>query len=344
MGILLLTTMLLLPGAIVGTAPAIDSVSSWQGDFQRRAEGEPIQIDGLPTLFLWKYTLPLPEKGDCLAFANLAGEILHPPKPSSDGVQPKHMDYTVAFGSGKSVDILVRYAVPGNGHQSIVEKYHYDGKTVQRISTALHGGRHDPVWHPRERAEVKKPSAPFVDMSMPQYIDQDPKTGNIVTYEDFGAPGETRFFPDPTRAFGVVVFCDDAAGTSIGVVSTQDRESDDFAAGWQLYRRFWQEEAWGRNVTSFGWSPDGKYLFVGTNDIYGTGEMYQLDLYGQKATSLIPEERDPSLGQHCWSAELDAVDNESVTFHIRDYCDEDKVFWHHTEHYRAVPVVQERAK
>lgn len=150
--------------------------------------------------------------------------------------------------------------------------------------------------------------------------------GQVVGYDDFGKPGETRFFPGPKRKFGVVVFCDDALGTTIGVVSTALSESGDLEKGWRQHRRFWQEKAWCLNVTSFGWSPDGRYLMVGTCDIYGTGYLYQLDLHQRRKAVLFPRTHDESLVEHCWSTEIDAVGSGSVTFHMRDYCDEDKIF------------------
>ena len=157
-----------------------------------------------------------------------------------------------------------------------------------------------------------------------QALDNVTNPGEIVN--EFGKPGETLFFPDPTRRCGVMVFCDDALGTTIGVVMTALWESDDFEQGWRQDRRFWQEKEWSLNVTSFGWSRDGRYLFVATCDIYRTGKVYQLDMQRRRWAVLFPREPEAAPDGHCWSSELVRIEEESVTFHVRDYCDEDKIF------------------
>lgn len=159
-----------------------------------------------------------------------------------------------------------------------------------------------------------------------QSLRHDLAPGQIIDYNDFGEPGETHFFPDPTHRTGVMVFCDDALGTTIGVVMTALWESNDFEHGWLQERRFWQEKDWSLDVTSFGWSRDGRHLFVGTNDIYGTGNLYQLDLFTRRSTVLFPREHDESLDGHCWSSEIEHIGDETVRFHVRDYCDNDTLF------------------
>ena len=137
---------------------------------------------------------------------------------------------------------------------------------------------------------------------------------------------ETYFIPDPTKRSGVMVFRDDALGTTIGVVATDLPKSNDLEAGWLQERRFWQEKAWCINVTSLGWSEDGRYLFVATSDIYGSGNIYQLDLEKRRAAVIFPVKRDATLEGHCWSTHIDAIGRDSITVHVRDYCEEDKIF------------------
>lgn len=137
---------------------------------------------------------------------------------------------------------------------------------------------------------------------------------------------ETYFISDPTKRSGVMVFCDDALGTTIGVVATDLPKSDELEAGWQQERRFWQDEAWCINVTSLGWSEDGRFLFVATSDTYGSGNIYQLDLEKRRAAVIFPVKRDATLEGHCWSTHIDAIGKDSITVHARDYCEEDKIF------------------
>ncbi len=137
---------------------------------------------------------------------------------------------------------------------------------------------------------------------------------------------ETYFLSDPTKRKGVMVFCDDAMGTTIGVVATDLPKSNDLEAGWLQERRFWQEKAWCINVTSLGWSEDGRYLFVATSDIYGSGEIYQLDIKKRRAAVIFPMKMDATLEGHCWSTHIDVIGKDSITVHVRDYCEGDKIF------------------
>ena len=140
-----------------------------------------------------------------------------------------------------------------------------------------------------------------------------------------GSHHQSWFFPDPTAQSGVVDFEDDAAGTTIGVVMTRPLESNDLESGWRLERRFWQEATWCRNVTSFGWSQDGHYLFVATSGIYGTGFVYQLNVSARQAAIFYPRAPEDAPTGHCWASELEGVEEGTVRFHVRDYCDEDRI-------------------
>jgi hypothetical protein len=137
---------------------------------------------------------------------------------------------------------------------------------------------------------------------------------------------ETYFISDPTKRSGVMVFCDDTLGTTIGVVATDLPKSNDLEAGWRQERRFWQEKAWCINVTSLGWSEDGRFLFVATSDTYGSGNVYQLNIEKRLAAVIFPVKRDATLEGHCWSTHIDAIGKDSITVHARDYCEEDKIF------------------
>lgn len=96
----------------------------------------------------------------------------------------------------------------------------------------------------------------------------------------------------PGGHFGVIVFCDDGAGTTVGVVALtrgpegQRAETD---AAWPLDNRFWQEAQWARDVSFFQWSPDGTQLRLRTNYIYGTNKLYTLDLVHRKIISAVDQ-------------------------------------------------------
>jgi len=98
--------------------------------------------------------------------------------------------------------------------------------------------------------------------------------------------------------FAVIAFCDDALGTHIGIIcyagvceqSIDPNEEIRFEA-WSLDNRMWQEKEWANDVTSIAWAPNQKSLFVSTNEIYGSGALYQIDLERRKFTQLLPENR-----------------------------------------------------
>jgi hypothetical protein len=85
--------------------------------------------------------------------------------------------------------------------------------------------------------------------------------------------------------FAAILFCDDAAGSSLGVVCYSGNACDQ--QPWQLANRFWQDESWARDVTGFGWDPDGRCLYVSTSETYGDGRLFALDLRTKTATPVV---------------------------------------------------------
>jgi len=105
-------------------------------------------------------------------------------------------------------------------------------------------------------------------------------------------------YPQPPGGpFSVFLFCDDAAGMNIGVINTSggagpgkiELPQPKIWNIWQVYDRFWQEQAWSADITSFAWSGDLKYLYVATSGIYGTGAVFKLDLLGRTYQMLFPD-------------------------------------------------------
>ena len=81
----------------------------------------------------------------------------------------------------------------------------------------------------------------------------------------------------PGGPFAVLIFCENALGSHIGVVY-YDNLANPFVDSWGLTDRFWQQPAWAADVDSLAWSPDGKFLYVATGEVYGTGGLFALDL------------------------------------------------------------------
>ncbi len=77
-------------------------------------------------------------------------------------------------------------------------------------------------------------------------------------------------------AFAIQVFCDDALATNIAVFL--ERMARPLEGGYSLIHRYWQGEAWGRDVISFVWAVAGETLFVATATVDGRGSVWRLDL------------------------------------------------------------------
>lgn len=108
----------------------------------------------------------------------------------------------------------------------------------------------------------------------------------------------------PGKKFAVYVFCDDAVGTTIGIINTKPGVCADVVGPtreqeqvWRHEIRFWQEESWARDVDYIEWSQDGLKLTVYTGYICGTNKKYVLDLLHRKVES---ETKSPG---HVWSFE-----------------------------------------
>ena len=108
--------------------------------------------------------------------------------------------------------------------------------------------------------------------------------------------------PQPNGPFSVFLFCDDSIGSNIGVILTEpggypkpnqpineafkQNLKGDFA--WDENNRFWQEEPWSADVTSFAWSSSGLFLYVATSGMYGNGSLFRLNLGRRTADKLYP--------------------------------------------------------
>jgi hypothetical protein len=75
--------------------------------------------------------------------------------------------------------------------------------------------------------------------------------------------------------FAVMLFCDDAAGSHLGIVCNRPGCDE---TPWSLADRFWQDETWASDVTAFAWDKNGKCLYVSTSEVYGTGDVFALNL------------------------------------------------------------------
>jgi hypothetical protein len=78
-----------------------------------------------------------------------------------------------------------------------------------------------------------------------------------------------------TGKFAVMLFCDDAAGSHVGIICYQPGCEE---PPWSLSDRFWQDEIWASDVTAFAWDKNAKCLYISTSEIYGAGDVFALNL------------------------------------------------------------------
>lgn len=113
--------------------------------------------------------------------------------------------------------------------------------------------------------------------------------------------------------YKVAVFCDDTAGTSIGVIFHPVGNKD-----W-----YWQDLQWSQDVTAFWWSSGYTFLYVSTSGIYGSGAVYELDLVNRKSRNVLPKGYPPTAGT--FTSEIIRYDSESNSLECKvEYFHRDK--------------------
>jgi hypothetical protein len=86
----------------------------------------------------------------------------------------------------------------------------------------------------------------------------------------------------PNGHFLAFVFCDSALGSNLGIILSRLTNDTDATGVWGVDQRFWQDGPWVTDVTSFAWDPFSNRLYVATDDIYGDGGVFVLDLLNKK--------------------------------------------------------------
>ena len=117
-------------------------------------------------------------------------------------------------------------------------------------------------------------------------------------------------YKQPKGPMALLLFCEDALGTYIGLVyyehmgspvpygyysKLSQAEKDAYFTIWSLNNRMWQDPIWASDVTSYVWGPDGTKLYVATSEIYGSGALYELDLIRKKYKQIAPSGREAKL-------------------------------------------------
>ena len=110
-------------------------------------------------------------------------------------------------------------------------------------------------------------------------------------------------YRQPKGPMALMLFCEDALGTYIGLVyyesmkspvpydfflKLSEAEKKTYYQVWSLANRMWQTSVWASDVTSYAWGPDGTKLYVATSAIYGSGGLYELDLVRRQHKKIAP--------------------------------------------------------
>ncbi len=113
-----------------------------------------------------------------------------------------------------------------------------------------------------------------------------PSSGKQNTEQISGRECKNGAHAQPQGPFGVYVFCDDALGTNIAIFYPQLGDPKSKYEKWTLTRRFWQDGPWAADVSALGWVPGRNLLVVATSEVYGSGDVYLLDLEKQTFVTL----------------------------------------------------------
>jgi len=99
-----------------------------------------------------------------------------------------------------------------------------------------------------------------------------------------GSSCKQDLYYGPGKKFAIYVFCDDAVGTTVGIINTQPGAyvGPGSENAWELHDRFLQDKDWALDVDFFEWSSNGLKVIIKTNAIYGTGKTYKIDLLSKK--------------------------------------------------------------
>ena len=115
----------------------------------------------------------------------------------------------------------------------------------------------------------------------------------------------------PNGPYAVMLFCDDALGSNIGVIRIHLGAPT--ADAWSLHDRFWQDGTWGGDVTAFAWDSERDLLLVSTEAIYGTGAVYRIQLKTRQYSTLFP----PGKGKQWCDTEITSIDRKRRTLTIK---------------------------
>jgi len=89
---------------------------------------------------------------------------------------------------------------------------------------------------------------------------------------------------NPKSRFAIFMWKQDAAGNDIALIDSSDL---DVPGPWResVESRFWSG-SWSKDVSAFGWSPNGEEMIVATGDVFNESGVYWLDLKSKASKQL----------------------------------------------------------
>lgn len=110
---------------------------------------------------------------------------------------------------------------------------------------------------------------------------------HVMSQEEAQVPME--LVSQPNGPFAVSVFDEGSLSTFVGSFY-YGFMGNPVDGAWKIDDRFWQKGDWVSDVTSFAWGKSGKYLYVGTANVYGDGGLFKLDLLKRTSERIFPSE------------------------------------------------------
>ncbi|MFC1841335.1 hypothetical protein ACFL1N_17345 [Thermodesulfobacteriota bacterium] len=132
----------------------------------------------------------------------------------------------------------------------------------------------------------------------------------------------------PNGPFSVFLFCDGGLGENIGIICSEPGagpgkivlEQPKAWNNWYVNDRFWQDKSWATDITSFAWTPSGKYLFVATNRVYGDGKIYEIDLLNRSSKIIkIKDEDNYNTNEYEGYAIIEDIDLKNQVLKVAMY-------------------------
>ena len=96
----------------------------------------------------------------------------------------------------------------------------------------------------------------------------------------------TRLHSQKDSRFALMVFQESALGNHIGILYFE-RMGIPVDGSWKIADRFWQDSAWASDVLSFYWCGDGETAIVSTSGVYGSANVFSLNLVNRTSKALI---------------------------------------------------------